>query len=211
MRLATPREVHECGTGTSTVVLAYALMENAREDGVSGRISSMEESPHWFEMAERLLPDALRPDVDLCLGPLVDEGYMIFRGLRSREVPPRPFDIVFTEGPSTLALSDGTRTCDFDYIHVLRHSESPVYGLIVNRLTTRYVLQKVFGPEKVRFDVFRKLGYAAPCTKHDLRVVSKSSSVALTHRKRIFTPTRFHLIMEPPSSSEAQKSSAHED
>jgi hypothetical protein len=211
VRQLKPREILECGTGTSTVVLAYALMKNAREDGVMGRVTSMEESPQWFEMAAGLLPDSLRPYVDICLSPTVEDGYTIYRGLRYRDVPPRPFDFVFTDGPSTIAPSDGTRACDFDYLHVVRHSETPVYGLIDNRLTTCYVLQKIFGPDKVRFDAMRKLGYVGPCSKHDLRVISSSSSVALTHSKRIFTPTRFHLIMEPPTSREAQKCSAHEE
>lgn len=199
IREARPREILECGTGTSTLVVAYALLENAR-DGVEGRVTSMEEREFWFEMAERLLPDELRDYTDLRLSPKVEEGYTIFRGMRYAELPERRYDFVFTDGPGTLALSDGTRSFDFDYLHVVRRSEHPVFGIVDGRLTTCYILQKVFGPEKFRFDVFRNLGYVGPCSRHDMRTIERSSSSALAHSRRLLRPTRFRLVMEPPEA-----------
>ena len=195
-----PREILECGTGVSTVVLAYALGENAREDGRSGRITSMEEDKKWFDMANELLPDSLRKYVDIRLSATVEDGYAIYRGMRYRDVPGRPFEFVFTDGPSTRAPSDGTRTFDFDYLHTVRHSDIPVGGIIDGRLTTCYVMQKVFGPENVSFDVFRNLGYIKPRTREDLRVITRSSSMALAHSKRVMALTRFRLKMEPPAA-----------
>ena len=110
-----PQEILECGTGTSTVVLAYALMENEKEDGKVGRVTSMEGVQGWFDMAQDLMPDILRKYVDIRLSPTVEDGYMFYRGMRYKEVPDRQYDFVFTDGPSTTAPSDGTRTFDFDF------------------------------------------------------------------------------------------------
>lgn len=202
VRESRPREILECGTGISTLVLAYALRENATRDGVEGRLTSMEEREFWFEMAVRLLPEELRDYTDFRLSPKVEEGYTVFRGLRYAELPEeRRYDFVFTDGPSTLALSDGTRSFDFDYLHVVRHADHPVFGIVDGRLTTCYILQEVFGPEKFRFDVFRNLGYVGPCTRHDMRTIARSSSIALAHSKRLLRPTRFRLKMELPEST----------
>ena len=90
VRRVKPREILECGTGTSTVVLAYALKENEMADGIVGRITSMEECQNWFDSANRLMPDELRKYVDLRLSPTVEDGYTIYRGIRYRNVPDRP-------------------------------------------------------------------------------------------------------------------------
>ena len=195
-----PREILECGTGVSTVVIAHALMENAEEDRISGRVTSMEESELWFEMAARLLPDSLREHVDLLLSPRVEEGYLVFRGVRYRDVPDRRYEFVFTDGPSTKAPSDGTRCADFDYLHVVRNADHPVFGIIDKRLSTCYVLQKVFG-DKFRYDPYRELGYVGPCTRNDMRTLTRSSSVALSESERVLRRTRFHLVTEPPRSA----------
>jgi predicted O-methyltransferase YrrM len=200
IRESKPREILECGTGVSTLVVAYALRENAARDGIESRLTSMEEREFWFEMAVRLLPDELRDYTEIRLSPKVEDGYTIFRGLRYAELPERLYDFIFTDGPSTLAPSDGTRSFDFDYLHVVRHADHPVFGVVDGRLTTCYVLQKVFGPEKIRFDVYRDLGYVGPCTRRDMRTIARSSSIALAHSKRLLRPTRFHLVMEPPDA-----------
>jgi predicted O-methyltransferase YrrM len=202
IRESKPREILECGTGVSTVVVAYALRENAIRDGIEGRVTSMEDVRFWFEMAERLLPDELRDYADIRFSRTVEDGYTIFRGVRYAEVPERGYDFVFTDGPSTLAPSDGTRSCDLDYLHVVRRAGHPVFGIVDGRLTTCYVLQKVFGPQKVRFDVLRNIGYVGPCTRHDMRTIARSSSIGLAHSKRLLRPTRFHLILELPQASE---------
>jgi len=201
VRETKPREVLECGTGVSTVVVAQALRENALRDGIRGRVTSMEDLEFWFEMAGRLLPDELRDYAEIRLSPKVEDGYTIFRGVRYAEIPERRYELVFVDGPGTLAPSDDTRCFDFDFLHVVRRAEHPVFGIVDGRLTTCYVLQKVFGPEKFRFDVYRNLGYVGPCTRHDMRTITRSSSIALAHSLRIVGPTRFHLKTEPPGAA----------
>ena len=55
VRAFRPREVLKCGTGISTVVLAYALMENAREDG--GAPGPVTRDDVRFLRKESFLPD----------------------------------------------------------------------------------------------------------------------------------------------------------
>jgi predicted O-methyltransferase YrrM len=197
VRREKPREILECGTGVSTVVIAHALMENAEEDRISGRVTSMEEIESWFEMAAGLLPDSLREYVDLVLSPTIEDGYVVFRGVRYRDVPDRRYEFVFTDGPTTAAPSDGTRCANFDYLHIVRRADHPVFGIIDKRLSTCYVLQKVFG-DNFRYDPYRELGYVGPCTRNDMRTITRSSSIALAHSKRLLRRTRFHLVTEPP-------------
>jgi hypothetical protein len=188
-----PKEVLECGTGVSTLVIAYALMENEQESGIVGRVTSMEEWQEWFDMATTLMPDTLKKYVDIRLSPTIEDGYLFYRGMRYRDVPERQYDFVFIDGPYANATSDGTKTCNFDFINLVRRSETPVGGIVDGRLTTCYVLQNILGPKKFRFDVFRNLGYIQPCTKDDLLLIKKASPSVLAHSKRILKKTHFYI------------------
>ena len=98
-----------------------------------------------------------------------------------------------TTNPSLIAKEGG------DFKEII----TEICGIVDGRLTTCYVLQKVLGPENFRFDVYRNLGYVGPCTKHDMRTITRSSSIALAHSLRLVGPTRFHLRTEPPGAAGA--------
>ena len=202
VRKEKPKEILECGTGVSTLVLAYALMENEQDGHGTGRITSMEELEQYFDTALDLMPAKFRNYVDFVLSPKVEDTYFIYRGVRYREVPDRRYNFVFVDGPGTIAPSDGTLTFDFDYLRVVMNSQHPVFAIVDSRLLACYVFQKVFGVSKVRYDVLRKLTYIGPCSKGDLRIITKSSGPALKHSLRLFRSTVFHLKMEPQLTSE---------
>jgi hypothetical protein len=168
VRRRKPAEVLECGTGVSTLVIAHALLENGQE-GRPGRVTSLEESPEFFETAQRLLPDRYRKVVDLRHSPTVEDRYLMFRGVRYRDIPERDYEFVFIDGPSYVAPSDGSLTFDFDLIHVVKHARVPVFGLCDKRVSTVYVLQQIFGRSKVSYDAIKHLGFVGPCTAVDLR------------------------------------------
>jgi hypothetical protein len=205
IRRLKPHEVLECGTGVSTVVIAQALRENARETGVAGRVTSMEDIERWFEMAVRLLPDALKDFVDLRLSAKVDDGYSIFRGVRYSSVPDRPYEFVFVDGPGTRG-AEGTRCFDFDFIHLVRHTDRPVAAVVDGRLTTCYVLQHLFGSDKVRFNVYENLARVGPVSRRDLRVLD-----SLKHNMRLVTHPMFTLTWHPPTPDDLSDRSSRGD
>jgi len=128
----------------------------------------MEELDSYYAMAVELLPEYLKTYVEFRLSPRIEDYYDLFRGVRYRDVPDRPYDFVFVDGPDLHAPSDGSLTFDFDYIHVLKNSEKPVYGIVDYRLSTSYVFQIVFGLDKVKFSAYHELAFVGPCTKDDL-------------------------------------------
>lgn len=176
IRKNKPIEVLECGTGVSTLVIAHALIDNEKETGVKGRVTSMEEIDEWLEMSRRLLPDKYHPYVDFSQSDTVEDCFSIFRGVRYRNIPARMYDFVFVDGPKYKSPVDGVPTFDFDFIQIVRDSERPVSGLIDKRVSTCFVLQQILGAEKVRYDPVLHLGYIAPCTKHDLGRVHEQLS-----------------------------------
>jgi hypothetical protein len=143
--------------------------------------------------------------VDLRLSPKVEDGYTIFRGVRYEQIPDRPYDFVFVDGPGTSTPSDGTRSFDFDYLHLIRSSDRPASAIIDQRLTTVYVLQKLLGHRKVRYNPYEGLTYVAPSTRADLRTIIRSSGKPLTHGIRLLRPSVFHLRPEaPPISNDSR-------
>jgi len=193
VRAYRPREVLECGTGISTVVLAYALMENAREDGSApGRVTSMEDDKSWFEVAGTRLPAEVRDVVDLIHSPKQDGFYKCFRGVQYEALPDRPFDFVFSDGPDRHSPVNGDKLFNLDLIHVVARSDSPVRAVVDNHYLTFYILQKVFGIEHARYSVSHKLMFVGPVSRHDVRFLRKESFLP---DLRLFSTTELKLRM----------------
>ena len=194
VRNKKPKEILECGTGVSTVVMAYALVENEKE-GFQGRITSMESVEKYYKMAQKLLPVHMESYADLIYSPVVEDYYSLFRGVRYRDIPiNRDYDFVYVDGPSYVAPSDGTFAFDFDYLHIVKQSHNPVYAIIDKRVSTCYVFQKIFGLDKVRYNAFRHLGFAGPCSKKDIKHFDTTTpSSAFDKSFRVFGNSELHL------------------
>lgn len=191
-----PSEILECGTGVSTVVLAHALMENERDYGIRGRITSMEDKEKWHRVAQDLLPRTLSPYVDLVLSPRVEDGWYLFRGVRYKFLPDRPYDFVFVDGPDFDSPSDGTLTFDCDLIRVVEKAEQPVWAIIDDRLSTSFVCQKVFGKDKARYCTRDRLCFVGPVTRDHLRGMD-AQKPCFIHSFRYFGNTDLEICMQP--------------
>ncbi len=192
VRTFKPREILECGTGVSTVVLAHALMENETDGAPRGRLTSMEEDAEWHRIAGANLPANLAPLVDLVHSPKVDGHFKIFRGVQYESVPQRPYDFVFSDGPERHSPVNGDKLFDLDLIQVVRRSEQPVRAVVDDHFLTFYVLQKVFGPEKARYSARHRLLFVGPVTKDDVRHLDRATFLP---DLRVFAATELKLRM----------------
>lgn len=163
-----PREVLECGTGASTLVIAHALQENG-----AGRVTSMEEGAEWFAMAQRLLPSRYSSVVDLRVSDTIIDGHAMFRGIRYRDVPHRLYDFVFIDGPNQAKGLGQAESCDFDFIDILRRSTTPVRAIVDSRTGTFWTIARILGHDKVRFSYLQRHGIILPCTTADLRTAKQ--------------------------------------
>ena len=196
IRQHKPQEVLECGTGASTLVMAYALMENTQDGHSAGRITSMEDVDIWYQHAQELIPDQLKPYIDLIFSPKVEYCHSIFRGVGYQDIPERDYQFAFIDGPETTALSGEIGTFDFDLINIVKKANRPVFAVVDKRVTTCYVFQKIFGTEKVRFDPRCDLGFVGPVTKSDLN--SKIGTGSFSHCFRLFGNTQLDFYLKPP-------------
>lgn len=193
IRNRKPKEILECGTGVSTVVIASALKENERDYGVKGHVTSMEESPHYYEAALRLFPEKLKTYADIIYSPVVEDTYHFLRGMRYRDVPPRPYDFVFIDGPDHLCDPKGEMVLfNFDFVNVVKNTKNPVGAIIDTRTTTCFVFWLLFG-DKFRYDYVRKIGIVEPVMAHDLAQVKKIVSRIMA-RHSFRRPTFCNLI-----------------
>ncbi|MBX6367732.1 MAG: class I SAM-dependent methyltransferase [Rhodospirillales bacterium] len=190
VRRHRPREILECGTGLSTVVLAQALRENERDGFPRGRVTSMEDVPHWMENARARFPAELAPYVDFVLSEKVDGFYKCFRGVRYAALPDRPYDFVFSDGPERHSPVNGDKLFNLDLLEVVRRSDTPVWGIVDDHYLTAYVLQKVLGPEKARYSAIRKLLFVGPVTREDVGFLRREN---FAPDLRLLGPTRFRL------------------
>jgi hypothetical protein len=166
VRTHKPKEILECGAGLSTIIFAHALIENEKESGIRGRITSMEESALYYDVAVRLLPQHLNPYVDIVLSPMQHDSYEMFRGIRYEQLPDRPYDFVLIDGPDGEGAV--SHMFDMDFLRVVEKTKNPVCGLIDTRTSTCFVYHHIFG-DKLRYDYVRKIGIIGPCVQRDIR------------------------------------------
>jgi len=165
-----PKEVLECGTGVSTVVIARALQENQENFGIQWRLVSMEENRDWFDMAIKALPPNLKndPRLEICFSEAVEDAYECFRGVRYKEIPRGNYEFVFIDGPDFMTNpAKKPLTFDYDFVKLVSESEHPISALIDTRTSTCFIYSLLF-PNKFRYDYLRKVGIVYPVTKADL-------------------------------------------
>jgi len=145
------KEVLECGTGVSTIVIAYALYENMKETGIEGKVTSMESIQKYYDQSKKLLPKLLNPYVDILYSPIDSDYHTVFRGIKYKDVPDKQYDFCWIDGPSfKISTKLGRISFNFDFINAVRNSEGYVCGLVDGRYSTIYTLQLIFGVDKVK-------------------------------------------------------------
>ena len=174
------------------MVLAQALRENEAEGAPRGRVTSMEEDEGWRNAAAERLPDELRGHVEILHSPKVDGFYKCFRGVQYESVPDRPYDFVFSDGPERHSPVNGDKLFNLDLIQVVRRSDRPVRAVVDNHYLTFYVLQKVFGLDKARYDATRRLLFVGPVTRRDAGHLRKENFL---QDLRLLRPTVLRLRM----------------
>src|SRR3546814_3054500 len=60
---------------------------------------------------------------DVCSSDLF---YKCFRGVQYADIPDRPYDFVFSDGPERRSSVNGDKLFDLDLIHVVARSDRPV-------------------------------------------------------------------------------------
>jgi len=188
-----PKEILECGTGVSTIIIAQALKDN----NIDGRITSLESEKKYFDLALKILPTHLSQYIDIKLSPVIEDYYSLFRGCRYEHIPlDRKYEFVYVDGPSYKA-KDNTLTFDFDFLYILKQSNHPISAIIDKRISTCYVLQKVLGTDKVRYDALRHQGFVNSCTKSDIKHFSMfEPSSAFSDSFSIFKNSKLQLELK---------------
>ena len=194
IRTHKPKEILECGTGVTTVVMAYALKENHKDNpnAAIGRITSMEELPKWYDLAKSLVPDEFKDIIDIRLSDTITDYYSLFRGIRYKDTPNRDYDFVFVDGPDYKAR-DGMQTFNFDLLHVIQKSDKKLTALVDKRVSSCFVYQKCLGTNIVSYDAIQHIGFVKPCNKHDLLDFPVIPSEAFTASMSLFGSSRLDL------------------
>lgn len=158
IRKTRPREVLELGPGITTLVIAQALFENG-----AGRVTAMEDQQKYHDALEAIVPERLRPFIDLRLSPSHQVHYGPFRGRAYRSIPERDYELVWIDGPNY----DRQSEFDADILHIVAGREEPITAFVDSRLGSCFIYGLVFG-RKFRFDYIRRIG-TLTASRHDMK------------------------------------------
>ena len=151
-----PKWILESGTGTSTLVLAEAVLRIKKKDpNFKCKIISMESVPKWHEMAKNLLPAKYNELVEIRLGERELFEYSMFRGYAHSNIPEHPYEFVFLDGPS-YGDDKGATTC-MDAIKArLMSSQNSISCVIDTRVSSVFMMQTIFGTHIVKYFPFHR-------------------------------------------------------
>lgn len=146
-----PRHILECGTGSSTLVLAAAVQKLKREyPDYDGHITSMESIEQWFTIASECLPERYKADVEIIYGPREKFEMGFFRGFIHSNIPKKDYSFVFLDGPNFFD-EHGLAFCA-DIFKVMDLSNAKlIHGVVDARVSSVFVLQTIFGPAVARY------------------------------------------------------------
>ena len=146
-----PLHILECGTGSSTLVLAEAVrLLQIQDQSYHPLITSMESVDIWFETAKSNLPAEYSDIVEILYGPRKKFEWAMYRGYIHDNIPDRPFEFIFLDGPG---YDDefGTSFCA-DVLFVANNSKKErLTGVIDGRTSSAFVLQNIFGVGASRY------------------------------------------------------------
>lgn len=157
-----PKEVLELGSGISTVLLAFAARETK-----ATRITSMEESEHYYAATEKIIPADLRSYVDLVHSPAQTYTYGPLQGTAYTSIPEREYDFVFVDGPQY----DAENSFDADILALARRQEKPFTYIVDSRTGSCLVYHLAFSGG-LRFDYLKRKAIGTASRSH-LRTYTK--------------------------------------
>lgn len=158
IRKTKPREVLEFGPGITTLVIAQALSENG-----CGRVTAMEDLEEYRNALDKIIPDRLRPYIDLRLSPARTVHWGPVRGKAYGEIPERDYEFVWIDGPNY----DLEREFDADILEIVERSEKPITAFVDGRKTSCFLYRVIFG-KHFKYDYIRRVGFLR-ASKHDMK------------------------------------------
>ncbi len=142
IRKFKPKHVLECGSGITTLIIAFALKENG-----GGKFVSMDELSQFGDTTARIVREK-GLDVEMRISPSIEDVYGEISGHRYQNIPDYPYDFIFVDGPVTTSV-------DLDAFYLL-HKNPKAKVLVDCRAKTVRALQTKY---KGRFNHFVNLGY----------------------------------------------------
>ena len=176
IKTKSPRNIVECGTGLSTIVICHAIREiQVQDKSYKPRFVSMESEEFYWQHALEILPENCKGLVDIRLSSLSEDTFSLFRGVRYTYLVKGEVNFLFIDGPSYTTNNGGQSFC-FDALSYIKTSDIPISAVIDTRVSTVYVLQKLLGRKKVTFSPFTRVGFIDRASKYDLRLISEPPS-----------------------------------
>jgi hypothetical protein len=165
------KTILECGTGVTTIAIAYALYENYKETNNKGIVYSMEENIKYYKQAVNLVPIFLQPFISINYSKVTYDYYSVFRGVKYKNIPKKNYDFCFIDGPVfKIKNIKGRLTFDFDLLDIL--NDDPIYGFVDGRNINCWVFKQIFGDKFTYIPEYGIVGVINGITRSDLEKIS---------------------------------------
>ena len=157
IQFLNPKYVLECGSGISTLVIAYALREQYDKTKLASTFISAEEDRFYHEQIKSIFPETLKAFVDFQRLEREETFYNSYRGCYYAKIPELPYEFVFIDGPTLRKTPDSIKCFNSDIINILTKSRNKTTALLDQRIETLHILKILLPTAKITYNPIKRL------------------------------------------------------
>ena len=163
IRQRKPLDLLECGSGISTIVIAYALKENFEETGVKAHFISLEENEFYFNQICSLMPAVVKDFAKLELKPRQEKLYDGHLGSYYENIENREFDFMYIDGPTDRKIWNDPTSPKCLNANVLNVRKAKKFSAILDqRVWTLERLRILLKGYRLSYNVIKKVTIITP-------------------------------------------------
>lgn len=161
IRRNKPTEALELGSGVTSFVIAYALHKNKNENGVQGKLTSMENLEFFHEQIKSFFPHEFSSYVNFVLSERKEKMYGDdLLGCYYESIPDISFDFIFVDGPAERLSKTSKKAFNSDLINLVKDRKLTSFvGLIDQRISAYRAYKKLLPEITLRYMPLRKMTF----------------------------------------------------
>ena len=160
IRSKKPNKILELGSGISSLIICFAIEENAKDTGKVADFFSVEENEHYHRQIMDIFPDKHKKRVNFLLCKRDQKRYQNILGGYYKDLPQEDFDFIFIDGPTVRTNKNAEKSFNADLVNLIEKQQlSRVSGLLDERIFTYWAFKKLLPKLSIKYSVIKKISF----------------------------------------------------
>ena len=160
IRSKKPGKILELGSGISSLVICFAIEENAKDTNKTADFFSVEENEYYHRQIVDIFPEKYRQKVNFLLRDRNQRRYQNILGGYYEDLPKEDFDYIFIDGPTVRTAETAEKSFNADLVNLIEENQlSRVNGLLDERIYTYWAFKQLLPKLRIKYSVVKKISF----------------------------------------------------